>query len=36
MLALRLGYFNAPTRTEVVAQLFNVEEQEVITLTKIV
>lgn len=34
MLALRLGYINAPARTETVAQLFNVEEQEVITLTK--
>ena len=34
MLALRLGYINAPARTETVAQLFHVEEQEVITLTK--
>ena len=34
MLALRLGYINVPARTETVAKLFNVEEQEVITLTK--
>ena len=34
MLALRLGYINVPARTETVAELFNVEEQEVITLTK--
>ena len=34
MLALRLGYINAPATTETVAKLFNVEKQEVITLTK--
>ena len=34
MLALRLGFINAPSTTETVAKLFNVEQQEVITLTK--
>ena len=34
MLALRLGFINAPATTEIVAELFGVEQQEVITLTK--
>ena len=34
MLALRLGFINAPSTTEIVAELFGVEQQEVITLTK--
>ena len=34
MLALRLGFINAPAATEIVAELFGVEQQEVITLTK--
>ena len=34
MLALRLGFINAPSTTETVAKLFSVEQQEVITLTK--
>ena len=34
MLALRFGFINAPSTTETVAKLFNVEQQEVITLTK--
>ena len=34
MLALRLGFINAPATTEIVAELFDVEQQEVITLTK--
>lgn len=34
ILALRLGYINAPATTETIAELFSIEKQEVITLTK--
>ena len=34
MLALRLGYFNCPLDSKSISELFHVEEQEVIDLTK--
>lgn len=34
MLALRLGYFNSPLDSKSISELFHVEEQEVIDLTK--
>ena len=34
ILALRLGYFNYPLNSKNIAEIFHIEEQEVITLTK--